>query len=82
MALETELRYFGSVKDDLLRHHDGKFALIIGSELLGVYDTAEQAYIAGIESRGNVPMLIKHVLLEEPIATIPVLTVGLPHAVP
>ena len=82
MALEIEQRYFGSIKDDLLRHHGGKFALIIGSELLGVYDTAEQAYIAGIESRGNVPMLIKHVLVEDPIASIPVLTLGLPHAVP
>jgi len=29
MALDTELRYFESIKGELLQHHEGKYALVI-----------------------------------------------------
>ena len=70
MALETELNYFESVKANLLDHHEGKYALIIGEKVLGTFDTCERAYKAGVEKRGNVPMFIKHVLRNEPMKTI------------
>lgn len=78
--LEVELRYFESKKDELLRHHEGKFALVVGEELLGVFDGREEAYKAGLERRGNVPMLIKQVSSEEPTETLPALTLGLLRA--
>ncbi len=77
MALETELHFFEARKEELLRHHEGKYALVIGEELLGVFDSREEAYKAGVEKRGNVPMLIKQILREEPTETVPALTLGL-----
>jgi hypothetical protein len=77
MALDTEFRYFESIRGELLQHHEGKYALIIGSELVGTFDHSEEAYKAGIEQRGNVPMLIKRVSKDDPVEMIPAMTVGL-----
>jgi hypothetical protein len=77
MALETELQYFQSIKAELLQHHEGKYALIIGNELIGTFDHRDEAYKAGLEKRGNVPMLIKHIVREETRETIPAMTLGL-----
>ena len=78
--LEAELRHFEAIKEELLGHHDGKFALIIGSELIGIFDSQAQAYETGVRSRGNVPMLIKKIARDEGVESIPVLTLGLLHA--
>jgi hypothetical protein len=80
MVLDAELRYFESIKDDLLRHSETKFALIIGKELLGIFDNPGEAYKTGIEKRGNVPMLIKQVLKEDTTARVPAMMLGLLHA--
>lgn len=80
MALEIELRHFESIKADLLQHQEGKYALIIGTELIGVFDHREEAYKTGVEKRGNVPMLIKLITREETAETIPAMTLGLLRA--
>ena len=77
MALETELHHYQSIKDELLAHHEGKYALIIGTDLLGAFDDAEAAYAHGVEKRGNVPMLIKQVLRDEPAESLPAMVLGL-----
>ncbi len=77
MALETELRHFDTIKEELLRHHDGKHALIISSELIGVFDHRAEAYKAGLERRGNVPMLIKRIAREETLESVPSMSLGL-----
>jgi len=80
MVLEAEIKHFESLKADLLRQSPGKYALIIGTDLLGVFDRPEEAYRVGIQSRGNVPMLIKQVLPEDPTARLPAMTLGLLYA--
>jgi len=80
MPLETELAHYEVLKAELLKHHEGKYALIIGQDLLGVYDHSEEAYAHGLEKCGNVPMLIKHITKDEKIDIIPALTLGLLHA--
>ncbi len=75
--LEQETEYYESIKADLLQHHNGKFALVVGTELLGIFDTVERAYEAGVGARGNVPMLIKPILEHEPVESMPALTLGL-----
>ena len=80
MELETELQFFQSTKDELLQHHEGKYALIIGPELLGVFDHREEAYKDGIEKRGNVPMLIKLIARDEPVESVPAMNLGLLRA--
>jgi hypothetical protein len=80
MALETELAFYETVKQELLQHHAGKFVLIIGNEQLGVFDKSEDAYARGIEIKGNVPMLIKRIEVDEPIERIPAMVLGLINA--
>jgi hypothetical protein len=75
--LEQEVAHYASVKDELVRHYEGKFALIIGNEQLGVFDKSEDAYQRGIELRGNVPMLIKQIRQEEPVEMIPAMFLGI-----
>lgn len=77
MVLDAELQHFEAIKNELLQHSEGRFALIIGSELLGVFDTQAEAYRVGMEKRGNVPMLIKQILKEEPKVRIPAMSLGL-----
>jgi hypothetical protein len=79
-ALEVEQRFYDSIRNELLRHHEGKFVLIIGEEQLGIFDHAEDAYQCGIEQRGNVPMLIQEIRRDEPIETIPAMVLGLINA--
>jgi hypothetical protein len=80
MALETELAYYETIKPELLKHYEGKYVLVIGNEQLGVFDKREDAYSRGIELRGNVPMLIKHIQQVEPIEHIPAMVLGLINA--
>ena len=77
MPFETEQRYYDEHKAELLQHHEGKFVLIIGGELVGVFDRQEDAYAAGIARFGNVPMFIKSVQRADPPVSIPAMTLGL-----
>lgn len=77
MALDAEIRYFEAQKQELLKHHEGKFALVVGERLIGVFDTPEEAYKAGLAQVGNQPMLIKQVLRDEPTQRAPALALGL-----
>ena len=80
MPLEIELTHFDAIKGELLQHHEGKFALVIGTELLGVFDSGEAAYAAGLGKRGNVPMLIKQITQGERTESVPAMTLGLMSA--
>ncbi len=80
MALETELAHYETIKPDLLKHHEGKYVLVIGNEHFGVFDKREDAYARGIELKGNVPMLIKQIQKVDPIEHIPAMVLGLINA--
>ena len=82
MELQQELEYFMSIKEDLLKHHKGKFALIKGMELVDTYTTWAEAFDAGIERFGNVSFLIKLVQEEDEIVQFPALVVGAINAHP
>lgn len=81
-ALEQELAYFQAVKGDLLKHNKGQFALIKGSELLGTFTTAPEAFEAGVKALGNQPFLIKQVVEDEETISYPALSVGMLYARP
>lgn len=78
--LTVERQYFAEMKPELLKHSEGKFALIKGRELVGTFDTQEAAYEAGIHKFGNVPMLIEPILSNEIVAHFPALQLGLINA--
>jgi hypothetical protein len=74
MELEEEQRFFEQHRREWLAEHQGKFALIKESTLIGTFDTAENAYVAGVQKFGNVPFLIKQILEEEPVIHLPALS--------
>ena len=78
--LSEELAFYSEKKVELLKTYEGKYALIKGRALLGVFDSASAAYEEGVKRLGNVPMLIVRVQKEEPRAWIPALQLGLIRA--
>lgn len=80
IPLTGEYAYYLSRKQELLRSFEGKFALIKERELVGIFDTDEAAYIAGLKRFGNVPFLIVPVEQEEERLWIPVLELGFSDA--
>ena len=78
MPLETELEYFKKHREEWLEHHEGKYVLVVGQNLVGAFDDAESAYEAGLQQFGNVPMLVKQLRGDsEDVVFFPALTSGL-----
>lgn len=63
--LSEEYKYYQSVKSKLVEELEGKFALIKGNELVGLFDTDMDAYEVGVFEFGNAPFLIIRVSKEE-----------------
>jgi hypothetical protein len=65
MVLELELETYRNRLPDLL-DREGKFVLIHGSAIVGVFDTREEALYAGYEHCGfAIPFLIKQIVANE-----------------
>ena len=80
--LATELAFFDGHLKEWLATHSGKFALIKGDALAGVFDTPHAAYEAGVRQFGNVPMLIRLVVEDQPVQSAPALVHGVLFARP
>jgi len=76
-VLAKELKYFESNKKEWLKTYKGQFVLIKNQKLIGSFTSQEEAYRKGIEQFNNKPFLIKQVLEEERVASIPALTIGI-----
>lgn len=82
MALEQELKFFAENKTKLTKAHFGKFVLVKGSELIGVFDNAETALAEGAKRFGTESFLVRQLNPEEKDIYIPALALGLLHAHP
>lgn len=80
MALEKELKYFESIKAELLKNHAGKFALIKGEEFAGAFDSPENAYIDAVKRFGKDIFLIKRISDQEEVYRNQALFLGLQNA--
>jgi hypothetical protein len=60
-ALQQELATFDAHRAELFGHAPGKFALVHGDEILGVFDTDSDAIREGYRHFGNVPFLVKKI---------------------
>jgi hypothetical protein len=78
--LEEEIQYYNKIKTELLKNHAGKFALIHGSDFIGAFDNAQNAYDRGVELFGSKPFLIKLIVDPEPSEQIPAFFLGLTNA--
>jgi hypothetical protein len=44
--LENEFKYYLANQDELVKKYNGKFIVIVGSQVVGAYDSNVQAYTA------------------------------------
>jgi hypothetical protein len=73
MALETEIARYNELLPELLASGEGKYAVICGRDLVGVFDTNDAAYRAGLDRVGVNPFLLRQVLRVQPRIWIPTL---------
>jgi len=78
--LVEEYEFYRNNRNELISKHNGKFALIKGRELVGVFDTDQDAYKAGLLRFGNVPFMIVRVQEGDEKNWIPILQLGLLNA--
>ncbi|MBI4323666.1 MAG: hypothetical protein HY674_00205 [Chloroflexi bacterium] len=81
-VLAQELEFFAENKADWMKIHPGKFVLVKGRELLGVFDTAESALTEGARQFGAESFLVRQVIAGEENIYIPALALGLLYASP
>lgn len=79
-VLKKELDFYHKNKEQYLKTHKDKFLLIKEEELVGAFDSQEEAYKVGVEKFGSEAFLIRQVVSEEQTASIPALTVGVINA--
>lgn len=76
-ALQEELETYARREEELKTSASGKFVVIKGSEIVGVFDTLEFALTEGTRRFGLEPYLVRRI--GEPVEqlNIPALTLGL-----
>lgn len=69
MQLDTEMATYRRLKPELLADPDkvGKYVLVKGEELLGIYPTRDEALLVGEERYLFEPFLVKQVVGVEPV---------------
>ena len=65
LILDAELETYEQNRDHLLGTAEGKFVLIHGSQVIGVYDSKMEAIAAGYQQFGNVPFLVEQIVKTE-----------------
>ncbi len=59
--LAEELRTYLAQRENLLQQFPGKFALVKGNKIVGLYDRKEEAYNTGYEQFHRAAFLVKQV---------------------
>ena len=68
--LETETATYEAQKERLLAEHRGRFVLIHGAEIVGVFDTQSEALVAGYRRFGYVDLFTKRLQRREKALTL------------
>ncbi len=78
--LEKERKYFEAHRAEWLKENPEKFFLIKNEELIGVFNTQQEALIEGARRFGIESFLVRQVEESEQLVYIPALTLGLLRA--
>jgi hypothetical protein len=78
--LEQERQYYAEHLAEWLAQHPGKFVLIKGSELLGIFNTIEEALAEGARRFALEPFLVRRVQKDQEEVNVPALTLGILRA--
>ena len=65
LILQPELDFFERIRSELFARSAGKYALVKGAALLGVYDTELEAVRVGYQQTGNEPFLVKQIVARD-----------------
>ena len=79
-VLDQEVAFFETKRKQLFRKHPGEFALIKAKELIGVYETDEEAYNEGVRLFGTDVFMIKRITKEDKPEQVPLLASFIRHA--
>ena len=60
--LEKEFKYFKDHQEELVEKHEGKYLVIMGEEVTGVYDSEIDAYVESKKLSKPGTFLIQHCL--------------------
>ena len=75
--LDRERAYFEAHRDEFLRLYPKRFVVIKDEELLGVFNTIEEALAEGARRVGLQPFLTRQVVEVQPEVAVPALMLGL-----
>lgn len=67
MTLETEIKAFETMKEELERHHKGKFVIFHGTDFIGAFDSFNSAAAEAVRRFGHGPYLIRQVGITTPL---------------
>jgi hypothetical protein len=59
--LQVELETYAREKDQLLAKHENEFVLIHNADVLGVFESGQDALRVGCQTIGNRPFLVKKI---------------------
>jgi hypothetical protein len=75
--LDQEIKYYREHLGEWLTQYPQRFVLVKGNELVGTFDTQEQALTEGVRRFGLSSFLIRRVQEHQDEIRIPALTLGL-----
>ncbi len=78
--LDTERQFYAENLAKWLSQYPGKFVLVNGQELIGTFDTAEDALTEGARRFGLKPFLVRRVQEQQEEISVPALTLGILRA--
>jgi hypothetical protein len=76
MVLETEIARYNELLPELLAAGEGKFAVICGRDLVGIFESNDEAYTAGLNRVGVNPFLLRKILRVQPRIFLPTIFVS------
>lgn len=79
-ALETEIKYMNSHRDELLKQYGGKILVISGEQVSGAFDTMEEALNGAVTQHGLKSVLIRRPSEAQIEFSAPALTLGILNA--
>lgn len=65
--LQQELSTYEQQRDALLSSAENRYVLISKDQVIGIFDTQQDAISRGYEQLGNVPFLVKQIVRVEPL---------------
>jgi hypothetical protein len=78
--LDTERQFYAENLADWLKLYPGKIVLVKGRELVGTFDTDQDALAEGSRRFGLEPYLVRRVKEQQEDVSIPALTLGILRA--